>query len=489
MYKKRSSGWLKHLDFTLFDLICLHIAFVIAYLLHFSSSGYEYGVNPYKEPDWVRLMILIEVLDFLFIVATNSFHNVLRRKWPIELSKSFEQGLSVEVLMTFALYVLKLGETYSRTVLLLTGIIYLLATFGTRLFWKEYLRSHYTDAGKKHMLLICNTSKAKMLADEIISNNRDQFVISGIALMDADKIAGKISTYPVVANKENLIKYVHYNWVDEIYIDGELESEEYFDKLRTDLSKTGITLHIPVSIYSEDTEKEHFIQKIGDRQVITAVMKSVPAWKLIIKRILDIVIGIVGSLATVILTVFVGPIIYFSDPGPIFFTQTRVGENGKRFKIIKFRSMYKDAEAKKAELLAQSDVDDIMFKLKFDPRIIGCKKNADGSIKKGIGNFIRDTSIDEFPQFFNVLLGDMSFVGTRPPTVDEWERYDLHHRARLAVKPGITGLWQVSGRSNVEDFEKVVAFDTEYINNWSLWLDFKIFLKTFVVVFKREGAM
>ena len=96
---------------------------------------------------------------------------------------------------------------------------------------------------------------------------------------------------------------------------------------------------------------------------------------------------------------------------------------------------------------------------------------------------------DEFPQFFNVLMGNMSLVGTRPPTVDEWERYDLHHRARLAVKPGITGLWQVSGRSNVEDFEKVVAFDTEYINNWSLWLDFKILLKTVVVVFKREGAM
>ena len=480
---------MKHLDFSLIDLICLHIAFVVSYLLHFSGGSYEYGANPYKEPDWVMLMILVEVLDFLFIVTTNSFHNVLRRKWPVELSNSIGQGLSIEVLITFALYVLKLGETYSRTVLLLTGIAYLLLTFGARLFWKEYLRSHYTDAGKKHMLLICKSSNAKKLADDVISYNRDQFVISGIALMDSTETDGKIGNYPVVANKESIIRYVHYNWVDEIYIDSELEKEDFYCALRADISKTGITIHTPVNMYTEDTGKEHFVQKIGDKQVITSVMKSVPAWQLVIKRLFDIIIGIVGSLVTVILTVFIGPAIYFSDPGPIFFTQTRVGENGKRFKIIKFRSMYKDAEAKKAELLAQSDVDDIMFKLKFDPRIIGCKKNSDGSIKKGIGNIIRDTSIDEFPQFFNVLMGDMSFVGTRPPTVDEWERYDLHHRARLAVKPGITGLWQVSGRSNVEDFEKVVAFDTEYINNWSLWLDFKIFLKTFVVVFKREGAM
>ena len=293
----------------------------------------------------------------------------------------------------------------------------------------------------------------------------------------------------MVADRESIVDYIHYNWVDEIYIDSSLEDESYYTKLRNDIAKTGITLHTPIRTWDEEEGKEHILQKIGEKQVITSVINPVPAWKLLIKRLTDILGGIVGSIITIILTVFVAPAIYFSDPGPIFFTQTRVGENGKPFKIIKFRSMYKDAEAKKAELLAQSDVDDIMFKLKFDPRIIGCRKNEDGSIKKGIGNIIRDTSIDEFPQFFNVLMGNMSLVGTRPPTVDEWERYDLHHRARLAVKPGITGLWQVSGRSNVEDFEKVVAFDTEYINNWSLWLDFKILLKTVVVVFKREGAM
>ena len=131
----------------------------------------------------------------------------------------------------------------------------------------------------------------------------------------------------------------------------------------------------------------------------------------------------------------------------------------------------------------------MMFKLDWDPRIIGSRKLADGTVKKGIGNYIRDWSLDEFPQFFNVLKGDMSLVGTRPPTVDEWEKYDLHHRARLAIRPGITGMWQVSGRSKITDFEEVVKLDTEYICNWSMGLDFRIMLKTVKAIFEKDGAM
>ena len=140
--------------------------------------------------------------------------------------------------------------------------------------------------------------------------------------------------------------------------------------------------------------------------------------------------------------------------------------------------------------MAQNRVKDgFMFKLDWDPRIIGTKKLPDGTIKKGVGNYIRDWSLDEFPQFFNVLKGDMSLVGTRPPTVDEWDKYDLHHRARLAMRPGVTGMWQVSGRSNIKDFEDVVKLDTKYIREWSMGLDLRILIKTVLVVFKKEGSM
>ena len=193
---------------------------------------------------------------------------------------------------------------------------------------------------------------------------------------------------------------------------------------------------------------------------------------------MDIAGGLAGVVVTGILTIFIGPAIYIKSPGPIFFSQERVGKNGRRFRIYKFRSMYPDAEARKKELMDKNNIKDgMMFKMDDDPRII-----------KGVGNFIRKTSLDEFPQFWNVLKGDMSLVGTRPPTVDEWEKYDLHHRRRLAAKPGLTGMWQVSGRSSITDFEKVVSLDTQYITEWSLGLDIKILFKTVEVIFKEEGA-
>ena len=137
-----------------------------------------------------------------------------------------------------------------------------------------------------------------------------------------------------------------------------------------------------------------------------------------------------------------------------------------------------DAEERKKELMKQNNVKDgMMFKMDDDPRII-----------KGVGHFIRKTSLDEFPQFWNILKGDMSLVGTRPPTMDEWEKYELHHRKRLAIKPGLTGMWQVSGRSNITDFEEVVRLDTEYIKKWSPGLDIKILLKTVAVVLGKVGS-
>ena len=167
-----------------------------------------------------------------------------------------------------------------------------------------------------------------------------------------------------------------------------------------------------------------------------------------------------------------------------------MGKNGKRFKMYKFRSMYLNAEERKQELMAQNRVKDgMMFKLEFDPRIIGSRILPDGTFKKGLGNFMREWSLDEFPQFFNVLKGDMSLVGTRPPTVDEWEKYKLHHRTRLAIKPGITGMWQVSGRSSITDFEEVVKLDNYYINHWDIGLDCRILLKTVRLFSQKGGAM
>ena len=224
--------------------------------------------------------------------------------------------------------------------------------------------------------------------------------------------------------------------------------------------------------------------------MLTTSISYAPPLQQFVKRAMDIAGGAAGCLITFLLFLFLGPAIFLASPGPVFFTQERVGRNGKRFKIYKFRSMYLDAEERKAELMAKNrHSDGLMFKMEADPRIIGTKILPDGRVKKGLGNYMRDLSLDEFPQFLNVLKGDMSLVGTRPPTVDEWEKYRPHHRARLAVRPGITGLWQVSGRSKITDFEEVVKLDTRYITEWSMGLDMRILLKTVRVVFGKDGAM
>ena len=147
--------------------------------------------------------------------------------------------------------------------------------------------------------------------------------------------------------------------------------------------------------------------------------------------------------------------------------------------------MYRDAEKRKKELMAKNEMNGLMFKIEADPRIIG--SGPDGT-RHGLGWFIRKTSLDEFPQFWNVLKGDMSLVGTRPPTEDEWKQYKPYHRARLAVKPGLTGMWQVSGRSDITNFEDVVKLDMKYIKNWNLGMDVKILIKTVFVVLGGRGS-
>ncbi len=195
-----------------------------------------------------------------------------------------------------------------------------------------------------------------------------------------------------------------------------------------------------------------------------------------LKRIMDIAGGVVGILITALLVPFVALAIKIDSPGPVFFAQTRIGKNGRRFKIYKFRSMYIDAEARKKELEKANEMQGLMFKMENDPRITK------------VGRFIRKTSIDELPQFFNILRGDMSLVGTRPPTEDEFEQYNSHYRRRISMTPGLTGLWQISGRSDISDFDEVVRLDLEYIDNWSIGLDIKILFKTVGAVLKGRGS-
>ena len=367
--------------------------------------------------------------------------------------------------------------------------IYVYATFAVRSLWKKHLEK-YAEQGKGKKLLVMTT---RHVADEVVSGLKEKnysgFDIVGVMVIDANLVGQEIQEVPVVADYNSAVDYVRTAWVDEIYVDVR-GAYGYANTLIDAFIEGGITVHMCISSIVKTHGDKQLIQKINGETVVTTMMNYATPKQMLLKRTADIIGGLVGSIFTLILTIFIGPIIYIKSPGPIFFAQERVGKNGKRFKMYKFRSMYMDAEARKAELMKDNRLGDgKMFKLDFDPRVIGNKILPDGSHKTGIGDFIRRTSLDEFPQFFNVLKGDMSIVGTRPPLISETNLYELHHKARLAIKPGITGMWQVSGRSDITDFEEVVRLDREYISNWNIGMDIKILVKTVMVVLKEDGSM
>lgn len=277
-----------------------------------------------------------------------------------------------------------------------------------------------------------------------------------------------------ITELENILKN---NVIDEVIFALQKDYMDEVEKYILLCEKMGVTVRVILKLFDLKLSKV-YLSSIGNLPMLTFHTVFINSFQRFVKRTIDIIGASVGLAFTGLIFPFVFAAIKIDSPGPTLFTQERVGLNGRRFKIYKFRTMYIDAEERKAELMHQNQVTGgLMFKVKSDPRITK------------VGRFLRKTSIDEFPQFINVLKGDMSLIGTRPPTLDEVCNYDLHHFRRISIKPGITGLWQVSGRSQITDFEKVVKLDTQYIDNWNLWLDVKIMLKTLAAVFNSKGAM
>lgn len=339
------------------------------------------------------------------------------------------------------------------------------------------------------LVIITSTKLVKDVIRNIKKQNYGMYKLSGVIVLDRNMYGTIIGGVPVIANADNAAEYLLQNWVDEVFINVD-ESVPYPKELIDRCSEMGLTVHLNLAKVSDSAFGKQSIGRVGGYTVLTTSINVMTTRQAFMKRAIDILAGLAGCIITGVIFIFIAPLIYISSPGPIFFSQERVGKNGKTFKMYKFRSMYMDAEERKAELMKENKMsNNLMFKMDFDPRIIGNKILPDGTKKTGIGQFIRSTSLDEFPQFFNVLIGQMSLIGFRPCLKSEYEEYDFHHRARIAMKPGITGMWQVSGRSDITDFEEVVRLDTEYIRNWSMGLDFRILFKTVKIVLHREGSM
>lgn len=462
------------------DLVCLELSYVCAYLI-------RHGVkNPFSDDIYKNMFFIMFFLQVTVVFFFDTFKNVLKRGYYKEFCAALKQGALVVLFSSFYLYITHEAEGYSRTTFLLTGPLYVISAYSTRCMFKRYLKEEtQTERGNRSLLIVTVKSALNTIVNNIKNNNYEGFRLAGVVLIDEDLAGQTIDGIDVVANYDTAADYVCREWIDEVFVDLP-EKHPVCEDLVEKFTEMGVTVHRKLAEVKNQPGQKQFVEQLGTYTVLTTSVNIAAARDLFLKRLMDICGGLAGCLLTGILFIFVGPAIYIQSPGPIFFSQIRVGKNGKKFKMYKFRSMYMDAEQRKEEVMKNNRVaGGFMYKLDYDPRIIGSEKGQN----KGIGNFIRKTSIDEFPQFLNILKGDMSLVGTRPPTVDEWEKYELHHRARLAIKPGLTGMWQVSGRSDITDFEEVVKLDREYIENWSIGLDIKMLIKTVLVVLKGQGSM
>ena len=483
MYRDNGQCWLKHMDFIVWDVLCLHIAYWVANMI---SHG---PIDLYDVNEYFCLAAVFTLVDLLILVVNQTMEDVLMRSYYKEMEQTLCHVFYVTVLVSLFMVAADLSVTYSRVTFFLIFGYYAMFSYALRLIWKEYLLKKNSRICSSSVYVITTQDRAAYVVKRFSRNNDSGRKIHGMCILDKDCTDSFVGCVKVTATAANVMEHLCRTWVDEVFISLPV-SCPLPEKLMSDLAELGIVVHLEIDQPETAVWQYQSVENFAGATVRTMSMTMTTPFQAAMKRMIDILGGLVGCIITCILVVVIGPLIYMKSPGPIFFQQTRVGKNGKKFQMYKFRSMYLDAEKRKAELMAQNRMGDgLMFKLEEDPRIIGCRILPDGTYIKGIGNYIRDYSLDEFPQFFNVLKGDISLCGTRPPTVDEWEKYELHHHARLAIKPGITGLWQVSGRSNITDFEKVVELDKKYIREWSLGLDFRILLQTIKVVLCRDGSM
>lgn len=469
----RSREKLQNFIIMVLDLVCLLLSYVAAGYVWL--GGIKGAANTALREDLYGDISAILIAYVVTVLLFNFTYDFLRRGKLVEFGQILRENIIIAALITVIIFFKHENSDISRGVYVFMFIINVFLTQIVHGIVKKYLIGYYSNSRSNAQLYVVTTydRAAKVIAD-MQTNAVWGSTISSLAIVDKDMVGQIINGVPVNAGYNNMISFAKEQIVDEVFIDVPYDTGSSLTSIVAEFENMGATVHLNIEVMDRFQTFSKSLGMLGSIPVITFANNVYDYRQLFLKRVMDIAGAIVGLAITIVVSLFVAPAIKLESPGPLFFKQKRVGRNGRYFYIYKFRSMYIDAEERKKELMAANKMDGLMFKMDNDPRITK------------VGKFIRKTSIDELPQFWNVLIGDMSLVGTRPPTVDEFKQYETYHKRRLSMKPGITGLWQVSGRNKITNFEDVVKLDLKYIDNWNLALDIKILFKTIGVVFKGE---
>jgi exopolysaccharide biosynthesis polyprenyl glycosylphosphotransferase len=410
------------------------------------------------------------IVLFPFLVVTLCRQHHLFNRLPSQdfLDESFRVSKSVLLATLLLTGLLYLGNyQLSRYFFLALSSFNILVLLGCRLVWRFYFE-RLVKSGKAgtHVLIVGATDSGLKIANEIQRNRSLGYVVKGFLHDELNlhpSILGKVRDLPTVARD---------HFADEVIIALPPKSRQAKEAI---LQARELCLDITVvPEMFDELGVDSAVEYVGSVPIIELHREPIPAIGIMAKRFMDIVLSSVGLVAIAPFVALLAIIIYIDSPGPIFYVSDRVGKKGRIFGFYKLRSMVPGAELRKADLKGLNERDGVLFKMTNDPRVTR------------IGKVMRKYSLDEIPQIWNVLRGEMSLVGPRPPLVSEYKNYRPEHRRRLDVVPGLTGMWQVGSRKD-PSFETYVAQDLQYIENWSLLLDFKILLKTIPAVLRGTG--
>jgi exopolysaccharide biosynthesis polyprenyl glycosylphosphotransferase len=468
MLKQKSKLLRKILIFI--DLAAIASSFLLAYYLRLSAGA----VGEIDNYVW---LLLFALPGLHFLLKYHGLYNSLRIRsytdtvWAVFKAHVLGSALFASILFMVA------PHHYSR----LLFVSFMLSSFITISVGKIVIKLVLGCIRKKGYnfknVLIIGEGKCAEKIFALITLNQNWGLNAGkMVAVTGDGLPFSEHGVPRVGSIVEIMDMCKKNMVDEVVF--ALENGDPFNVgvMLQGLQELGVTARVIVNNHALYSVKPEVSLFHGLIPMITYSTISLNSEQRLFKRCIDVVGALAGLSLCVLLAPFIFLAIKMDSSGPLFFGQKRVRENGRHFTCWKFRTMHANAEAEKKNLMALNEMGGAMFKIKNDPRVTL------------VGRFLRKFSIDEFPQFWNVLIGEMSLVGTRPPTPDEVAGYQNWHRKRIAVKPGITGLWQVSGRNQIKHFDDVVRLDLAYIETWSIWLDIKIIMKTPWVMMSREGA-
>ena len=461
-----------HIWVMAFDWVAVLTGLIMS---HYLCNSVLHRLTTLMEADYQQYIFIVLIGYIIAYLFVGNYDDFLGRGLAEELLSVTKNQIVLLAIISVTMILTKNNILESRYLYFMEfGFTFMLVLL-FRIIIKTILRKMYaSDKNANLVALIADSTHIEALLENL--KGQWEYKIVGIIIVDTDMKNQEIQGIPVVANESDMMAWLRKTPLDEVIID-----KEYIESVDSDnveeMENMGITVHISIPFMKNFRNYSEKVTTINNYIALTlASSNSANYEKLFLKRMFDIFVGLVGCILSVPIILITAIPLLIESRGPLFFKQVRVGLNGRRFKIYKLRSMYPDAEQRLKDLMDKNEMDGLMFKMTDDPRITK------------VGKFIRATSIDELPQFLNILKGDMSFVGTRPPTENEFMQYKSHHRRRLSMKPGLTGLWQVSGRSDIKDFEEVVRLDVQYIDNWSIRNDIKIILKTVKVVLLRVGS-